>query len=634
MRKILILSASPEGADRRIRLDAEKCVINEVLKKKASQRDEFEIVFEEAVHTKSLQYSIETAKPQIVHFCGHGNEGGISIEGGRVSVDALAELLGLCRRSFPLHCVLLNACCSETLMRAIHEHIDCVIGMKQAISDEAAIAFARGFYTALGEGLDYDDAFARGRNQIRIEEFPEWGTPKLLYNKRPSLDESQTRENLATINSSGYQSETNFLEHGNLESKSEKLETQSEDIQEQNFRQLNQDQSIQQSQWQFTSFSKFLRNCIFLMIFISFIIIIGTSFFRKSQPGLKSVVCKKVSNDITTMSFVEGGKYLVTGDSEGNIKKLKTESICSNQPVLLWKQQDVVTAVKPNPKRPQVATASLDGTVFLTNNFDKKNYVSLLGGNKAPVTSIDFSPDGNYLATSTDNGAIRIWDTNSYQKIAEQPSDNHYMMSVSFSPNGQYLVSNSLDTPPKIWRWHNNKLQFMENQKILQSNPKIISFSPEENFLAISYSEGILEILELKDSELKKVASLDIEDEIKEIRFSSNAKILAILGFDLSRGVQLWKWKNKNTQRLLNTLGADGVSSLEFSPDGRLLALALKEEIQVWETETYTLLNSFAVAGEPVKIAFEIKKNRGEKEISFVVANTDGEVFRENILVE
>ena len=50
-------------------------------------------------------------------------------------------------------CVLINACYSEVQAKAISQFIPIVIGTKKEISDNAAIKFSTGFYTALEPDL-------------------------------------------------------------------------------------------------------------------------------------------------------------------------------------------------------------------------------------------------------------------------------------------------------------------------------------------------------------------------------------------------------------------------------------------------------------------------------------------------
>ena len=61
-----------------------------------------------------------------------------------------------------------------------NDSIDYVIGMSSTIGDRAAIAFAVGFYQALGAGRSIEDAYELGRAQIGLQNIPENLTPVLL----------------------------------------------------------------------------------------------------------------------------------------------------------------------------------------------------------------------------------------------------------------------------------------------------------------------------------------------------------------------------------------------------------------------------------------------------------------------
>jgi hypothetical protein len=78
---------------------------------------------------------------------------------------------------------VLNVCYSENQAQAIAEHIDCVVGMSEAIGDEAAISFAAAFYRALGYGRDVKTAFDLGTSLIDLGGLGEQDIPKLLAPK-------------------------------------------------------------------------------------------------------------------------------------------------------------------------------------------------------------------------------------------------------------------------------------------------------------------------------------------------------------------------------------------------------------------------------------------------------------------
>jgi hypothetical protein len=93
-------------------------------------------------------------------------------------MHALSALFSILKDN--IRCVVLNACYSEKQARAIAEHIECVIGMSNAIGDLASIDFSVAFYRALAYGRDVKTAFDLGCLQIDFNNLNEQDVPKLL----------------------------------------------------------------------------------------------------------------------------------------------------------------------------------------------------------------------------------------------------------------------------------------------------------------------------------------------------------------------------------------------------------------------------------------------------------------------
>lgn len=208
-KKILLLASNPRDT-RQLRLDEEAREIDEGLRR-AQRREQFELTTRWAVRVRDLQRALLDVNPQIVHFSGHGRKSGIVLEddAGRavlVPREALAGLFELFKEQ--VECVLFNACLSEPQARAVHAHIDCVIGMTHEVGDRAALEFAVGFYDALGAGRDYETAFKLGRNAIQLHGLPEHQVPVIFFrahtapaaistpvSRKNSTDVSGAREN-------------------------------------------------------------------------------------------------------------------------------------------------------------------------------------------------------------------------------------------------------------------------------------------------------------------------------------------------------------------------------------------------------------------------------------------------------
>ena len=169
MKKILILTSNPRND---LKLDREIKDLKNVIKRSKNQ-SEFATEFELEVHPEELQDLLLEHEPRIVHFCGHGTgEEGLVLENETgqeqvISTEALSNLFELFENQ--VECAILNACYSEVQAKAIVRHINYVVGMSHEIRDDAAIAFATGFYRALGWGKSIEESYKFGRNAIQIQ---------------------------------------------------------------------------------------------------------------------------------------------------------------------------------------------------------------------------------------------------------------------------------------------------------------------------------------------------------------------------------------------------------------------------------------------------------------------------------
>jgi len=179
---MLFLAADPTDASR-LRIGEEIREIQEKLQL-AKLRERFELHQRMSIRPADISQALLDVQPQIVHFSGHGmSTGELCFENqiGQIHPVEPAALAALFEQfANQVSCVILNACYSEIQARAIAKYIEYVIGMNQAIGDKAAIAFAVGFYQALGAGRTMEEAYKLGCVQIRLQGIPEHLTPVLI----------------------------------------------------------------------------------------------------------------------------------------------------------------------------------------------------------------------------------------------------------------------------------------------------------------------------------------------------------------------------------------------------------------------------------------------------------------------
>ena len=143
----------------------------------------FELVPHWAVRRSDLQRLLLEEKPHVLHFSSHGSKGAQLLleddDGNAAPVEkkALVDLIGILKHRLQL--VMLNACDTEPLARALVKHVACAIGMRQPIGDEVAIVFATSFYQALAFDEPVAKAFQLACNELKLQKIPEEQAPTL-----------------------------------------------------------------------------------------------------------------------------------------------------------------------------------------------------------------------------------------------------------------------------------------------------------------------------------------------------------------------------------------------------------------------------------------------------------------------
>ncbi|RCV89830.1 CHAT domain-containing protein [Billgrantia montanilacus] len=193
--RITFLAANPLSSSR-LALDEEARSIDEKVRD-SKHRDLVTFRTRWAVQPQDLQQALLEDEPVVVHFSGHGGgSSGIVLhaqdQGAEhlVAEDALVDLFRVLKDE--IRVVVLNACYSEVQAQAIVQEIDFVVGMSDAVADDAARVFAAAFYRGLAFGRSVQTAFDLGINELRLARLgDEDHIPKLLV--RSGVDASTAK---------------------------------------------------------------------------------------------------------------------------------------------------------------------------------------------------------------------------------------------------------------------------------------------------------------------------------------------------------------------------------------------------------------------------------------------------------
>jgi WD40 repeat protein/serine/threonine protein kinase len=211
------------------------------------------------------------------------------------------------------------------------------------------------------------------------------------------------------------------------------------------------------------------------------------------------------------------------------------------------------------------------------------------------VLSAAFSRDGKYLATSTQAGVLRLWDTKTGKLFRKWPAHPQNADAVAFSPDGQFLASGGWDGMVKIWEMK-RILQGELDKPLFQLKHKSrvwsVAFSPDGRLLATASGLIMKESGEAKVWDLytrEQVLRLNFSNKVSCVQFSPDGRRLAILGADSLRMFDV----ESGQEELYFSDQYGELQSVAFSPDGSslaavggLIAVHPDREVEIWDTHT------------------------------------------------
>ena len=214
-------------------------------------------------------------------------------------------------------------------------------------------------------------------------------------------------------------------------------------------------------------------------------------------------------------------------------------------------------------------------SLALTVTLKDKFKAHLKGG----VFCVAFSPDGSWLATSSADSTIRLWELSEkgFQQIFQKPL-NDWARSVAFSPMGRFLAAGSWDHAVRLWQIPERRL--VKTLEGHTGSVLSVAFSPSGEILASASWDNTIKIWDVSSGRLVKTLEGHI-GVVFGLAFSPDGKLLASSSED--KTVRIWQIPDGG---LLSVLEGheDDVNSVAFAPDGRLLASGSRDStVRLWQ---------------------------------------------------
>lgn len=252
-----------------------------------------------------------------------------------------------------------------------------------------------------------------------------------------------------------------------------------------------------------------------------------------------------------------------------------------------------------------LASSSEDHTVKLWDVASNRLVLTLAGGSEE-INAVAFSPDGHSLAAADSNGKVKLWDTSTRREVRALDGGTGALRCVAFSPDGRWVASGGFDKQVTLWEVATWKVHTFPGQS---DSVDSVVFSRDGRLLASSSGRTVT----IWDFETSRAlhSLIDEKNSVHAIAFSPDGRLLASGGGSiLSAEPDVNLWEVSTGLKLKTLTGYKGfIKALAFSPDGRTLASgSFDGAIRFWDVsavrETREVLTMKDAGGSVNSLAF------------------------------
>jgi WD40 repeat protein/ABC-type uncharacterized transport system substrate-binding protein len=244
---------------------------------------------------------------------------------------------------------------------------------------------------------------------------------------------------------------------------------------------------------------------------------------------------------------------------------------------------DYVTDAKFSPDCQWIVTTSLDHTARIWDAATGKQ-IAVLEGHTRAVDSASFSPDGERIVTASADKTARIWDAATGKQIVPLEGHTRAVESASFSLDGRRIVTASYDGTARIWNAATGK-----QIAALEGHTSVVtcaSFSRDGGWIVTASYDNTSRIWDAATG--KQIATLTTDTaSISSASFSPNGR--RIVTWDsTSAYLTVLIWDAATAKQIAHLEGhTKHVKSACFSPDGeRIVTGSDDNTARTWDAAT------------------------------------------------
>ncbi|MGD8969522.1 MAG: choice-of-anchor Q domain-containing protein, partial [Anaerolineae bacterium] len=242
------------------------------------------------------------------------------------------------------------------------------------------------------------------------------------------------------------------------------------------------------------------------------------------------------------------------------------------------------------------------GTIISADTVDQVERFHTLEGHRDRVLHLTFSGTGAYVASSSRDKTIRVWDVRSGQEEHAFSMDDVDMSHIAFSPDGSLLASAGAV-------WDMESMQVRHRLERGREIPGPVAFSPDGSLLAVALINQPIRLWDVTSGQVARtfeeqtdsVPSMD--GVVFNIAFSPDGALLAAGG--LHGTVRLWDVERGQIAGTLEYGNESGLHDVAFSPDGSVLASGGTDPVvRLWDVVSGQVVDTLSLRDGLFGVAF------------------------------
>ncbi|MGL5035838.1 MAG: hypothetical protein ACRC6M_18790, partial [Microcystaceae cyanobacterium] len=232
-----------------------------------------------------------------------------------------------------------------------------------------------------------------------------------------------------------------------------------------------------------------------------------------------------------------------------------------------------VSHIQFSPDGQWLATGSSDGKVRVWSIAGKKTVT--LRGHQAPITDLQWSPDSTHLLTAADN-QVKLWNQ-AGEVLATLRGHEDCVRSVDFHPYQKLILTAARDNTIRLWDYAGNQIALGQGH---QGWVRHAQFSPGGQMIASASRDGTARLWDL---DCGSVACLrGHQGWVRNAQFSPDGEILVTASVDGT--ARLWELSGKGLAVLKGH--HNGLRNALFSPDSQQIVTASMDgTARLWDRQ-------------------------------------------------